>query len=1061
MPTKKGVSKSQPSLPDTPPPELKGAEEPTPKDKGQGKPQLRGGELFIVDNSDEDWKVVDYLQQWTEISNQFDIATGYFEIGSLLALDGHWKKLEKIRILMGDEVSRRTKKAFEDALAGITEKLDASIEAAKDDDDFLSGVPAIVEAIQSGKIEARVYRKKKFHAKAYITHAKYDVVGSSALVGSSNFTFPGLHNNVELNVQLRREVEELQEWYETHWEQAEDVSPDILRTIERHIREYMPFDVYARAMVAYFRSHELSVSEWEKTESRMYGVLDQYQREGYHRLMQIGAHHKGALLCDGVGLGKTFIGLMVIERLLFERKTVALFVPKAARDDLWEVKLRRYLPKARGRLTNLVVYNHTDLLREGDYQDFMQEVAEEVDAIVVDEAHHFRNTSSQRYRKFFEITKGKQIFLLTATPINNTLYDLLHLIELFSRRQPDYFRDAPLGLYSLLGHFRKMEAALEILVGGHGVDEIEIDPVAAEEILSKDDLFQSLVVQRSRAYVKRSLAQEGGNQVSFPVREDPRVADYSLAKTYGGLLDRLKEAFNKREPLVSLPIYYPLAYYIGDDPDIDPLAEGRQRQVVGLIRTLLLKRFESSAIAFEASCEYLLFKLLYFVRIHSEYNPRTVKRWENQHAALLERIFGHLKERGLFNQDREEELEDDIIPEEFKKKIEKLDDEEYNVSAIIMETLLDMDQLARFLDELQDFDPSKDDKLQTLIHMMQTDPNLRENKVLIFTEYQATARYIASELETAGIGPLAQVDGQKKNASAAIHAFSPYYNESSSVELNEKGIPEIRVLVSTDVLAEGLNLQDATCIINYDLHWNPVRLMQRIGRVDRRLDQPVENQILIDHPELVDIRGTVHLWNFLPPEELNDILTLYERVTHKTLRISKTFGIEGRKLLTPQDDYDALREFNQHYEGTTSSTEEMYLTYQQLLQDYPDLVDRMRRMPLRLFSGKAHPSPNSKAVFFCYRLPAKDAISGKWDIDSSFTHWYIYDLDTEEINEDATQIFPVIQSDPDTPRKTATSHKTLSEIRHKLDQHITNTYLKKVQAPIGVNATLLAWMELI
>ncbi|MCK4725999.1 MAG: SWF/SNF helicase family protein, partial [Anaerolineales bacterium] len=377
------------------------------------------------------------------------------------------------------------------------------------------------------------------------------------------------------------------------------------------------------------------------------------------------------------------------------------------------------------------------------------------------------------------------------------------------------------------------------------------------------------------------------------------------------------------------------------------------------------------------------------------------------------------------------------------------------------ETLLDMDQLARFLDELEDFDPSKDDKLQTLIQMMQTDPNLRDNKVLIFTEYQATARYIARELEAAGIGPLAQVDGQKKNASAAIHAFSPYYNETSSAELYEKGKTEIRVLVSTDVLAEGLNLQDATCIINYDIHWNPVRLMQRIGRVDRRLDQPVEKQIVTDHPELANIRGTVHLWNFLPPEELNDILTLYERVTHKTLRISKTFGIEGRKLLTPQDDYDALRGFNQHYEGTTSSTEEMYLTYQQLPQDYPDLVDRMRIMPLRLFSGKSHPSPGSKAVFFCYRLPAKDAISGKWDDDSSFTHWYLYDLETEKIKDDATQIFPLIQSDPETPRKTGTSHQTLSEIRHKLDKHITNTYLKKVQDPIGIKATLLAWMELV
>ena len=111
------------------------------------------------------------------------------------------------------------------------------------------------------------------------------------------------------------------------------------------------------------------------------------------------------------------------------------------------------------------------------------------------------------------------------------------------------------------------------------------------------------------------------------------------------------------------------------------------------------------------------------------------------------------------------------------------------------------------------------------------------------------------------------------------------------------------------------------------------------------------------------------LWNFLPPDELNRILSLYERVTHKTLRISKTFGIEGRKLLTPDDDYNALREFNQAYEGTTTSTEEMFLAYQRLLMDYPDLPQWVESMPLRVFSGKDHIREDARAVFFCYRLP--------------------------------------------------------------------------------------------
>ena len=275
-----------------------------------------GNDLFIVDNSDEDWKVLSYLAEWSEISSRFDIATGYFEIGSLLALDGKWQKLDQIRILMGDEVSKRTHRAFVEGTARVKSQLDDSIEREKLKNDFLTGVPSIVEAIASGKIKCRIYTKKKFHAKAYITHSKLAVVGSSALVGSSNFTYPGLTGNVELNVQLRREVEELQQWYEAHWNDAEDVSDELLKVIERQTRSYLPFEVYAKSLQAYFNNYEETAGDWERNQSRMYPVLDQYQRDGYGAMLKIGGKFNGAFLCDGVGLGKTFVGLMLIERLV-------------------------------------------------------------------------------------------------------------------------------------------------------------------------------------------------------------------------------------------------------------------------------------------------------------------------------------------------------------------------------------------------------------------------------------------------------------------------------------------------------------------------------------------------------------------------------------------------------------------------------------------------------------------------------------------------------------------------------------------------------------------------
>jgi len=1020
--------------------------------------------LFIVDNSDDDWKVVNYLQQWTEIARSFDIATGYFEIGGLLALDGFWQKLDKIRILMGDEVSRRTKRAFEAGLAGLLDRLDRSIEAEKERNDFLSGVPAIVDAIRKGTILARVYRKRKFHAKTFITHGRMDVIGSTALVGSSNFTYPGLTQNVELNVQLQREVDRLQEWYEAHWDEAEDITPDILKTIERHTRERTPFEIYVRAMEAFFKGHAPSVGEWERTGSTMYPMLSEYQRDGYRALMSIARRYGGAFLCDGVGLGKTYVGLMIIERLLFERKRVALFVPKSTLEDVWRVRIQEYMPKALGQFSNLVIYSHTDLLRGGAYPAHMEEVKEEVDAIVIDEAHHFRNLSSQRYEKLYKICEGKLIYMLTATPVNNSFFDLLHMMELFTRRDPGYFGRGSLGIHSLRGHFRRMESALETLVGDD--KQVDLDQQAAEAVLARDDLFRELVIQRSRAYVKESLRQHGDGQVTFPQRKDPQVVPYSLLRTYRGLLDRLEDAFFQpkgRGPLLSLPIYFPLAYYRGDDAAIDPMEQGRQRQVVGLIRTLLLKRFESSAVAFEASCKGLLLKLLYFIRLHNE---KTARRWIDLHASLIDRIKAQDPRRdGSGEQD--EDAEEDIIPEEAKKRIVRLNPEEYSVDEMIMESLDDLDTLVGFLDELHDFDPARDHKLQQLIQLMQTDATLRQHKVLIFTEYRDTAHYLREQLEAAGVGPLDEVDSlTRRSRSDIIRAFSPYYNGSSSAALAEAGHPETRVLVSTDVLSEGLNLQDATCIINYDLHWNPVRLMQRIGRVDRRLNPALETQMIHDHPEVAAVRGTVSLWNFLPPDELNRILSLYQRVTNKTLRISKIFGIEGKKLLTPDDDYEALKTFSRRFEGTPSQLEKMRLAYQALQRDYPELVAAAALMPLRLFTGKqldAHPSGDRRArgVFFCYQLPARDVSTGEWSNEAGIARWYLYWFDTDEIVEDVARAFECIRCEPDTPRNTVAADIDLVSVRKKLDKHVTNSYLKKVQAPIGVKAKLLAWMELV
>lgn len=1037
-----------------------------------------GGELFIVDNSDDEWKALRYLHDWCDYAKSIDVATAYFEIGSLLGLDGQWQKVGGLRVLMGDEVAVRTRAVFERALSGRLERLNDSIEAEKEKDDFLDGVPAIVEAIRSGTIQFRVYRKAKFHAKAYITHARSEVIGAAALVGSSNFTRPGLTQNIELNVQITGSpVTVLQEWYEEHWAEAEDVTLDMLRVIERHIQSFTPFEVWAQSLNEYFKRREISAGEWERTQSKIWPMLDGYQREGYGQLLKIAGEHNGAFLCDGVGLGKTFIGLMVLERLaVHEGKKVALIVPKSGRESVWEANLKKYLPELAkgGQWSNLLVLNHTDLNRAA-MDGTIDAIAAQCDAIVIDEAHNFRNPGllgtgrkrESRYRVLQRISRGKELYLLTATPVNNGVYDLMHLIELFAQ-QGDAF--ASLGVHSLRGHFRTLERTIRNAnradPDAPPEDDVDqnVEVGAAREAFAADPLVSHLVVQRSRAYVKASQQLEAKGAAIFPVREDPKVANYDLTPLQQRLLDLVEESFRHRNELFRLALYDPTEWLI-DKSEEDELAIGRRAQVVRLIRIGFLKRLESSTAAFELSCHRLMVKLLAFWAAHAETESELadLKVWEDRHANEIEQVRAGLARHA--GEDDDEDDADPLITGEDLKRVEKLSREKYKIAELIAQTREDLAQLVKFLDVLKGFDASQDGKLKALHSMLTEDPVLSQHKVLIFTEYQGTARYLKRELAQAGMAGVEAIDSgshKGRDREGVIRRFAPYYNGSSSGELANAGKSEIRILIATDVLSEGLNLQDATRLINYDLHWNPVRLMQRIGRVDRRMSDAVEKAMVADHPAMAELRGKVAYWNFLPNEALDRLLGLYNRVAHKTLRISRLFGIEGRRLLTEADDYEDLKDLNREIDSEPTAEERLRQELRQLLISHPDLEARLADLPNRVFSGRA--APTTQGVFFCYALPGRGRTSEggeTWDLDEARqVRWYFHGLDGGPVLEGAPTIAAHIRSAPDTTRRIQLDRARLIAARAAVEKHIEGGYMRQAQAPVGAKPVLKAWMEL-
>ena len=1044
------------------------------------------GELFIVDNSDSEWRVRSYLLEWSDLSRAMDIATGYFEVGALLALDDKWQSVEKIRILMGDEVSLRTKAAFLKGLTRLKRHLHESLESEKGKNDFLEGVPAIVDAIRNGKIECRVYRKDKFHAKAYLTHGKAAVVGSFGLVGSSNFTIPGLCENVELNVQIRgNDVRLLQDWYESHWQEAEDVTPDILQTMERHVAARKPFEIWFKSLHEYFRGEALTPDLWDRQESRVFPVLDKYQQDAYRNLLAIAERRGGAFLCDGVGLGKTYVGLMLLEALVNrDGKKVVLLAPKAAREDVWQPVIDRYLPDLNSGFVKFVLKNHTDLQRKGKELRDLLLTLKDADAVIIDEAHHFRNPGIKgeglkepsRYRRLQEALhaggKPKQLFFLTATPINNSLHDLRHMIELFTNGDDKYFAEQ-LGVHNLRRHFVDLERKILGKPPREGPPNLEYGPeiLEAENALRSDLIFHELVVQRSRGYVKKSQEQQASGTAIFPERSAPQVVPYNLKSAYGRLLESVEKAFSKETPLFVLSIYYPLERWKGDkdSPDFTKWDEGRQKQVVSLIRTLFLKRFESSAKAFEGSCWRLLQKVLAWATVHaeSEHDQARLERWKVKNQKLIGYVHEHQKE--FWPHDADEDQAEDLLREDVLNQVEKLDAEQFDVDKILDGCFEDLTQLSEFLHLLADIKPERDDKLKALIRLLKTDKVLKRERVLLFTEFAETARYLQRELEKAGITGVHRIDGgsTQKQRSEVIRRFSPYYNGNTPKNLAAEGWEPIRVLISTDVLSEGLNLQDATRIINYDLHWNPVRLMQRIGRVDRRMNPEIEAKILADNPDQKKLRGKVEFWNFLPPDELDELLRLFKRVAGKTLVISRTLGIEGRKLLTPDDEFDPVKELNEQFDGHLSDAEQLRLELDQLIATHPDLAAALPDLPLKMFSGKVSPRSGVKAVFFCHRIPRPDANlidtetgTPRWSDEAGVTVWTCCDPAGTTIASEPGAIADLIRSTPDTPRTGATDKTALSELRAKIENHLKNTQLKQMQAPVGVRPILKCWMEL-
>ena len=358
----------------------------------------------------------------------------------------------------------------------------------------------------------------------------------------------------------------------------------------------------------------------------------------------------------------------------------------------------------------------------------------------------------------------------------------------------------------------------------------------------KNDRIVALL-SKSRNFVRK---HEDTTGIDFPNPPKPKGAYYDLEAVYGDLLDEFNKAFAKKDPLFKLSIYYPYEHLLveKDEDDHDyQMNKGRLAAIARLIRVGFLKRFESSFEAFKVSCHNLLLKNLKWLELYGE-----IPGYEGKLADWLKKNETYVQQARQLNPNIEnEDEEDDYLHDIPEGNLKDWSEEgEFDIKGIVKDAFDDIDQIVLFLSKMDDITPESDNKIVELVKILNSDQMTSNGKVIIFSEFMTTARYIETELKRRMPDRvIVEIDSKtSENRTGIVRRFSPYYNGKTSESLKQEKKEEIQILISTDVLAEGLNLQDSLRLINYDIHWNPVRLMQRIGRIDRRLNLENEAKIL-------------------------------------------------------------------------------------------------------------------------------------------------------------------------------------------------------------------------
>lgn len=868
-------------------------------------------------------------------SRFFDVLSGYFYTSGFYAIYKSLENTEKVRILVGISTDKKAFDLFSIAKEEIQQKLPdpshkeakdifvqqvaSELENSQDSQTVEQGVMKFIEWIKSGKLEIKVYPSQNIHAKIYIvTFKEGDRDTGRVITGSSNLTQSGLVDNLEFNVELKNSADYhfAKDKFEELWLNAVDISEKYIETINTKTwlnTDITPYELYLKLLYEYFKD-ELNQSDEVFANYMPENFMKlEYQEQAVLNAKKILEEYGGVFVADVVGLGKTYIATLLAGQL--DGRTLVIAPPVLLDEDnpgSW-----------RNAFADFRIPASFESI--GKLDDILDKGVEKFKNIIIDEAHRFRTETNMTYEKLAEICRGKRVILVTATPYNNSPKDILSEIKLFQNSKKSAIPNLP----DIEGFFNGLAKKLKGLDRQkNNEDYLRVVKENSKEIREK--LLKYLMVRRTR----KEIIDHFGNDLSKQKLRFPDVA--APAPLYYELNDVEDKIFTTTMEMLARDFKYarytPLLYL---KEGVDHLEEQAQKNMGKFMKILLIKRLESSFFAFKNSIGRFIHSYELFIREFEKGNVYTSKKHINK-------IFEYLEDD---NDEAVQQLIDSGKAEQFKSSDFKPEFLETLKSDLVI-----LENIQKFWAKV-----NRDPKLNALLEVLSTNKLLKSNKIILFSESKETAEYITEHINKAYKNQALCFSGGSGEGvrEVVIKNFDAKARKPKD---------DYRILVATEVLSEGVNLHRSNIVINYDIPWNPTRMMQRVGRINR-----------------VDTKfDMIYTFNFFPTKQSNDEIKLKEAAEAKINAFLTLLGGDAA-LLTDGEPIGSHELFNRlvskktitgEDEGETSELK--YLTLIKNIRDNDaDSFEKIKRLPKKGRSAKAlTPAPlpegegNSLVTYF-------------------------------------------------------------------------------------------------